>query len=139
MNKMILIVASKFDKSQNNVVNKLIKKTTHFLEQKSNTYKLIRVPGANEIPSTVQHFLEKYKDKYSVIITLGLILKGNTDHYDMVKDYFIQGITYISSLYNIPIIQGVLACHTKEQANERIDLGTEFAKTAIEMKKIKEL
>ncbi len=132
-------MASRFDKSNGDVVNGLISGVEKILTSKSIQYEIVRVAGANEIPATIQHFFEKYPDKYSVAISLGLIIKGDTDHYEMVRDSFTSGVTQLYLLYNTPIIQGVLACYTKKQAIERKNLGEEFAHTALEMKKIKQL
>jgi len=134
---MILIVASRFDKSENNVIKSLIDSTTHILSTQKESFDIVRVAGANEIPVTIQHFLKKYPKKYSVVISLGLIIKGETDHYEMVRDSVTTGITTLALQLETPIIQGVLACHNKEQAIERKFLGKEYAETALEMKKIK--
>jgi len=136
---MILIVASCFDKSGNNVVGGLMSGVKKMLENSNVSYEIIRVPGANEIPVTVQHFLSKYPEKFSVAVTLGLIIKGDTDHYEMVRDSVTMGITNLSLQYNTPIVQGVLACHVASDAIKRKHLGQEFGKTAIEMIKIKSL
>jgi 6,7-dimethyl-8-ribityllumazine synthase len=140
---MILIVASKFDKSGDNLVNDLISnctseliKNNHILED---NIQIIRVPGANEITNTIQHFITKYPNKFSIAIAIGLIIKGDTDHYEMVRDSSTMGITQLSIQKNIPIIQGILACHTKEQAIERKHLGREFAQTALEIIDMKKL
>lgn len=50
---MILIVASKFDKSGGSVIETLISSATEVLEDKNQTYRVIRVRGAVEIPVTV--------------------------------------------------------------------------------------
>lgn len=134
---MILIVASRFDKSEDSVVESLIAGAKNILSEKKELFEIVRVAGANEIPVTIQHFVSKYPEKFSVVIALGLIIKGDTDHYEMVRDSVTMGITHLSLQCNVPIIQGVLACHNKEQAVERKSLGEEFAETALEMKKIK--
>ncbi|HID91813.1 TPA: hypothetical protein EYP45_01680 [Candidatus Peregrinibacteria bacterium] len=145
---MILIVASRFDKSENSVIESLLLGVINVLENnienniennKKQEYQVLRVSGANEIPATIQHFISKYPNKFSVAIALGLIIKGETDHYEMVRDSSTMGITQLSLRYNFPIIQGILACHNKNQAIERKYLGKEFGMTALEMQKIKKL
>ncbi len=136
---MILIIASRFDKSENNVVESLIKSATQTILESNERYEVVRVAGANEIPVTIQHYLTRYPEKFSVAIALGLIIKGDTDHYEMVRDSVTMGITHLSLQSETPIIQGVLACYNKEQAIERKFLGKEFAETALEMKHIQSL
>ncbi len=133
---MILIVASRFDKSGAEVVDALLSGVVSVLESRSEQYKIIRVAGANEIPVTIRHFITKYPSVYSVAVALGLILKGDTDHYEMVRDSSTMGITHVSLEFGIPIVQGILACYTKEQAIDRKYLGEEFGNTALEMQDI---
>ena len=133
---MILIVASRFDKSNEDVIESLISGVVKVLTVNKTEYKIIRVAGANEISVTIQHFISKYPEKFSVAIALGLIIKGDTDHYEMVRDSSTMGITHLSLSCGVPIIQGILACHNKEQAIERKSLGEEFGNTAVEMQKI---
>jgi len=128
---MILIVASRFDKSEEDVIKFLISGAVKVLEKNSQKYKIVRVAGANEIPVTVQHFLKK--DDFNAAIALGCIIKGDTDHYEMVVKSSTEGLTQVALKLEKPVIQGVLCCRNKNQACERKNLGTEYAKTALEM------
>lgn len=129
---MILIVASKFDKSENSVMEKLLLSATDALENKNQAYQVIRVPGAVEIPVTIAHFFKKKSD-ITAAIALGCVIKGESDHYELVTQSVTSGLTQLAINTGKPIIQGVLACHNAEQAQARAILGAEFALTAIEM------
>ncbi len=133
---MILIVASKFDKSDAHVIDKMIERAIETLKIAGESYKVVRVPGANEIPVTIKHLVHKQEDKYTAIIALGCVIKGDTDHYELVIKSVTEGLTQLSLELEMPIIQGILACQNKKQAETRIYLGAEYAETALEMKKL---
>jgi len=102
---------------------------------KDEEYEVIRVPGAVELPIVAQKFIRSKKP--AVVIALGCVIRGETDHYDFVLRSCIDGLNRVSLDESIPIVQGVLACKNKAQAEDRkIRKGEEFAKTALAIKKI---
>ena len=97
---------------------------------------LVRVPGAFEIPLIAQRFATK--GEYSAIVTLGCVIRGDTDHYDHVAGSATSGILNVGLSTGIPVIFGVLTCDTLEQAIHRAgakagNKGFESALAAIEM------
>lgn len=105
-----------------------------YLIEHDQAVELQEVPGAVEIPVTIQHFIENAPNKYSAAIALGCVIKGDTDHYELVTRSVTDGLTRLALDLKIPVIQGVLACHNKKQAADRKNLGAEYAETAIAMK-----
>lgn len=96
----------------------------------ANKPKIFRVPGALEIPLAAQ----KIAGKFDVIIALGVIVKGETAHFDIVAQTSAKGIMDVSLKTKTPIINGILTCYTEEQAVKRANTkGKEFAESAIEM------
>ena len=79
------------------------------------------VPGAFELPARIK-LLKMSVKKYECIITLGCIIKGETDHYHYISQAVTNGIMLttldIDKNY-IPIIFGVLTCQNKELAYAR--------------------
>ena len=132
---MILIVASQFDKA-GDVIPALEQSAIAVLEAAGMEYKLIQVPGAVEIPLTIQHFYDANMEVYQAAIALGCVVKGGTDHYDMVIKSVTDGLTHLALDLGIPVLQGVLACHNIEDARARSGHGTEYAQTALDMIKI---
>jgi len=132
---MILIVAAQFDKSGNDVIAGLVASAIAVLEAQKTGYEVFRVPGAVEIPLAAQRMVE-YHSNVEAVIALGCVIKGDSDHYELVTQSVTQGLTALALKLNLPIIQGVLACHNAEQAKARATLGAEFAETALEMIKI---
>lgn len=97
---------------------------------------IVWVPGAFEIPLIAKNCAKS--GKYSVIITLGAIIKGATAHFDYVAAELSKGIATVGLETNVPIIFGVLTTENLEQAIERAgtkagNKGSEAAKSAIEM------
>lgn len=94
------------------------------------------VPGAFEIPLIASKMANS--SKYDVIICLGAVIRGTTDHYDYVCSEVSKGIAQVSLSCNIPVMFGVLTTDTIEQAIERAgtkagNKGYDCAVSAIEM------
>ena len=129
---MILILSANF---YSDITDALEEAVTQELDQAGETYEIMHVPGAVELPLAVQHFIKKLQP--AAVITLGCVIQGETDHYDYVLRSCTDGLTRVALDTGVPVIQGVLACKNKSQAEDRkTRKGTEFAKTALAMKKL---
>ena len=62
--------------------------------------KIFEVPGAFEIPFTINKILRSRADFYA-IIALGAIIKGETDHYHYISDSVTKGVMQLLSLTHI--------------------------------------
>lgn len=97
---------------------------------------ILRVPGAWEIPAAARKVAEtKLVD---AVITLGVLLRGETAHYEAIYNEVSRGIGQSQQETGIPHAFGVLTCETLEQALDRAGLkagnkGFEAASAAIEM------
>lgn len=85
------------------------------------------VPGAFEIPKQLLA-----KKEYDGILTLGAVIKGETDHYDLICQNVASGVMNLNLKSNIPITFGILTTDNIEQAMQRAGLkaGNEGAITA---------
>jgi len=116
---MIAIVISLFNKR---VTDGLLEGC--LLALKENNYnkeqiEIHEVPGAFELPAKVQYL--NSKNKYSCIIALGCVIKGETDHYHYISQTVTNGIMSVTLSGNkngkkSNIIFGVLTCQNKELA-----------------------
>ena len=88
------------------------------------------VPGAFEIPFMTKQLLAK--KEYDGILTLGAVIKGETDHYDLICQNVAGGVMNLNLTSNIPITFGILTTDNIEQAMQRAGLkaGNEGAITA---------
>jgi 6,7-dimethyl-8-ribityllumazine synthase len=91
------------------------------------------VPGAFEIPYTVE-FLARYSQP-DAIIALGVIIRGETAHGDIVAESVTNILHQISVRHLIPVINQVLLVNDKAQAKERtmgdrLNRGREAARAA---------
>ena len=97
---------------------------------------VVRVPGAWEIPSAARTLAET--KKYAAIVTLGVLLRGETAHYEAIYTEVARGIGQSQQETGVPHAFGVLTCETLEQALDRAGLkagnkGFEAGLAAVEM------
>jgi 6,7-dimethyl-8-ribityllumazine synthase len=98
--------------------------------------KIVHAPGSFEIPYLVQQVIEKIKPE--AVICLGVILRGETGHADLIAASISDTLCRLSVETKTPVIHGVLLLDDKEQATERclrneFNRGTEAARAAIEV------
>ncbi|MDD6431871.1 MAG: 6,7-dimethyl-8-ribityllumazine synthase [Lactobacillaceae bacterium] len=88
------------------------------------------VPGAFEIPFASQRLLAS--DQFDGIMTLGAVIKGETDHYDLICQNVASGIMKLNAQGKIPVTFGILTTDDIEQAMQRagLKMGNEGAGTA---------
>lgn len=93
------------------------------------------VPGAIEIPLACQAFLDAGCDG---VIALGVVIRGETSHYDYVCNSVTDGITRLMLDHKKPISFGILTTENEEQALARAggkmgNKGEEAAQVVMEM------
>jgi len=97
---------------------------------------IYRVPGAYEIPVCAEFVTRR--TKADVIIALGVVIRGQTGHADIVANSVADSLQDISRQHLTPIINEVLLLNNEEQARERcygtrMNRGTEAARAAASM------
>ncbi len=95
------------------------------------------VPGSFEIPLAAQFAFDA---GYDAVVAVGLVLKGETPHFEYVCQGVTQGIIDVSLKYGKPIGYGVLMCNDLDQAIARSgvagskeDKGFDSAVAALEL------
>jgi 6,7-dimethyl-8-ribityllumazine synthase len=81
---------------------------------------VVRVLGAIEIPVVAQELATSH----DAVVALGVVIRGQTPHFDYVCDAVTQGLTRVSLDASTPIANGVLTTNTEEQALDRAGLPT---------------
>jgi 6,7-dimethyl-8-ribityllumazine synthase len=89
------------------------------------------VPGAFELPLGAMALAKTRR--YSCIVALGCIIRGETAHFDFVAGEAASGIQLASLETGVPVAFGVLTVDTLQQALARADKGAEAVRTALEM------
>jgi 6,7-dimethyl-8-ribityllumazine synthase len=84
---------------------------------KNDSIKIVHVPGSFEIPLICQS-LARTK-KFSGLIALGAVIKGDTDHYYYIAGEASRGIMTVMLGESIPISFGVLTTSNLKQARDR--------------------
>ena len=123
MKKKYLIVIANYYKD----VSKGLLDSALKLIPKSNTIKIIEVPGVFEIPVTIS----KNINKYDGFLALGCVIKGETPHFDFICQASTNAIMDLSINYKKPIGNGIITCLNKRQAIERKKKGREAAEAVI--------
>jgi 6,7-dimethyl-8-ribityllumazine synthase len=79
---------------------------------------VVRVIGAIEIPVIAQELARNH----DAVVALGVVIRGQTPHFDYVCDAVTQGLTRVSLDASTPVANGVLTTDTEEQALDRAGL-----------------
>ena len=97
---------------------------------------IVRVPGSFEIPYAANRLAKA--GKHDSVICLGVVIRGQTPHYEYINSEVAKGIASISLATNMPVIYGLVTADNLEQAIERCgsksgNKGFQAAMTSIEM------
>ncbi|HYJ92749.1 MAG TPA: 6,7-dimethyl-8-ribityllumazine synthase [Pyrinomonadaceae bacterium] len=101
-----------------------------------NAIEIFRVPGAFELPLASMKAAET--GLFDAVIALGVVIRGETPHFDFVAGRAAAGIMQASLDTGVPVMFGVVTADTREQAEARCggtvgNKGYESAMSAIEM------
>jgi 6,7-dimethyl-8-ribityllumazine synthase len=80
---------------------------------------VLRVPGSFELPVAAARLA---RAGYQAIIALGVVIRGETPHFDYVCQAATTGLTTVAVQTGVPIGFGVLTCDNDEQARDRAGL-----------------
>ena len=80
--------------------------------------KIVRVLGAIEIPVVAQELARTH----DAVVALGVVIRGQTPHFDYVCDAVTQGLTRVSLDESTPVANGVLTTNTEDEAMDRAGL-----------------
>ncbi|MDX1468743.1 MAG: 6,7-dimethyl-8-ribityllumazine synthase [Acidimicrobiia bacterium] len=93
---------------------------------------VVRVPGALELPVGARALAEDH----DAVIAIGAVIKGETDHYDIVVTESTHGVARVALDTGVPVANAILAVHDYAQAVDRAggndaNKGVEAADAAI--------
>lgn len=98
---------------------------------------ILEVPGAFELPLAAKHCIQKGAD---VVIALGVVIRGETPHFDYVCNAATDGLVKVQLEQSVPIGFGLLTVDNLQQALDRAglpgskeDKGKEAVQAALHM------
>ena len=132
VNKKITIVASKWNAE---LVDELLESGKAHLEELGFTsINIVHVPGAWELV----HAAQKELADADGVIAYGVVIRGETTHYELISESTAQGLIQVSVSEKKPIGFGLIATENLSQAKERTSIsklnkGKEIAQSLVEM------
>ena len=88
------------------------------IEAAGHSHDTITVPGALEIPGAIALGIEA--DRYDAFVALGVVIRGETYHFDIVAGESARGLMALT-LDGVAIGNGILTTENEAQAIERAD------------------
>jgi 6,7-dimethyl-8-ribityllumazine synthase len=85
---------------------------------KADDVTVLRVAGSVELPVVAQALARRC----DAVVALGIVIRGDTPHFDYVCKSVTEGLTRIALDEGTPVGQGVLTVNTLEQARDRAGL-----------------
>ncbi len=133
------IVASRWNDS---LVSRLIAGALDALEEFSvdrNMVEIFRVPGSFEIPLCALKAAES--GKFDAVICLGVIIRGETPHFEYIAAEVARGIGEAGMKTGVPLMFGVITAENVGQAMDRAGVkldnkGYEAAMAAVDLVKL---
>ncbi|HWB87816.1 MAG TPA: 6,7-dimethyl-8-ribityllumazine synthase [Acidimicrobiia bacterium] len=112
------VVAAQWNQA---IVDRLLEGALQRLEKAGvDQVTVVRVPGALELPIAALKLAQQGCD---AIVALGAVIKGETDHYEIVVRESARGISSVALETGVPVANGILAVHDYSHAVERAGTG----------------
>ena len=132
-NKKILIVEARFYQA---LTDALVEGAVAEIDAAGHDYERIAVPGVLEIPPAIGFAADT--GVYDAFVALGVVIRGETTHYELISESVCQGLMQISIDAKKPLAMGLIATENFDQAKQRCDpsalnKGKEIAQSLAEM------
>ena len=102
------------------VTDRLLDAALARLEELGAAVKVLRVPGALELPIASLALADSGCD---AVVAIGTIVRGDTDHYEIVVRESTAGIARVALEQGIPVTNAILAVNEFAHAVERAGAG----------------
>lgn len=113
----IAIVRTDYHQEFNDNLEKHCRQTLQHHGVTENKIKTFVAPGSWEIPLIVQALAKS--EKFDAIVAFGVIIKGETYHFEMISNECARALMQLSLDYSLPIAMEVLAVYDTAQAEAR--------------------
>lgn len=112
------IVAARWNQA---ITDRLVEGASRRLEEVGvDEITVLRVSGALELPLGAKKLAEAGCD---AVVAIGTVVKGETDHYDIVVRESSQGVARVALDTGVPVANAILAVHDYQLAVERAGSG----------------
>jgi|SRR6056300_2043044 6,7-dimethyl-8-ribityllumazine synthase len=122
MSKVLIVHTSWYDE----YINEMIKISSNIISDCDHEYETACAPGALELAALGKHHLIKNESSfYSGILFLGIVIRGETTHYDLVTNETFRSIGDLALNYpNTSVINNVLCVENTDQLIKRLKINT---------------
>ncbi|HIF71606.1 MAG TPA: 6,7-dimethyl-8-ribityllumazine synthase [Dehalococcoidia bacterium] len=127
----IAVVAARFNGYITDQMTDIAVSRLGALGVSSNDIVIVRIPGAFELGLVARRLAER--GDIDAVICLGVVIRGETDHYEFVARAATEGIARAGDDSGKPVIFGVLTTDNTEDAVARIGHASDYADAAVEM------
>ncbi|WP_119308675.1 6,7-dimethyl-8-ribityllumazine synthase [Cohaesibacter haloalkalitolerans] len=142
-NPNILIIEARF---YEDLADELVRGAVEALEEAGATYERVAVPGVLEIPAALSMAMAAVEDGYADYdgyVALGVVIRGETTHYDIVSNESARAIMDLAVEGCIAVGNGIQTVENGKQAWARArveekDKGGAAARAALAMIEIRE-
>jgi 6,7-dimethyl-8-ribityllumazine synthase len=118
MNKILIVHTSWYEEE----ITKMIDISVEILEQKFTCVKA-KAPGAIELAALAKSNM--HKENYVGVICHGIVIRGETSHYDLVTNETFRSIGSLSeNFFDIAVINNVICVENTTQLLERLEKNT---------------
>ena len=100
------------------VVDGLRDGAARILAEAGASFDVLDVAGALELAGAVR-LAVRGKRRYDGFVTLGCVVKGDTDHYEFVCNEAMSGLTQVVLQFGLCLGNGLLTVHSLQQALDR--------------------
>ena len=126
------IVQARFSNGIGSALLKACVARLHELGVKNKHITVATVPGALEVPLVLQNMAAS--DEYDALVALGVIIRGETYHFELVANESGAGVSRVAFEYQVPVANAIITTENLEQAVVRqTDKGRDAARVAVEM------
>lgn len=127
----VAVVSARFNSYLTDQMTDLAVERLKQLGVADNDIVIVRTPGAFEIGLVARRLAER--GDIDAVIGIGVVIRGDTDHYEFVARAATEGIARAGDDSGKPVIFGVLTTDNTEDAVARIGHSGGYAEAAVEM------
>ena len=139
MSKKVLLVEARF---YEDMADALAEGAIAALDAAGVAYERVSVPGVLEVPVAIKYAAET--NKYDAYVALGVVIRGETTHYEIVCGESARGLMELGIKDKLPIGNGIQTVENSEQAWARCkmsdkDKGGGAAKAAMALMYLRDI